>query len=152
MFSCIERRLRVVFAVVLLAHGERNVAILDHMLNLLAHRQDKENNPIHDQDGPEDGNVEKFEEGAEEGDGDGTGSPVPKLELGKTPNEGLELLILLGREGPYGTIFHVLVDRIVGRVKFGLEESQKQVEQINAERIGNNVPSLDEKNAHEEEQ
>lgn len=34
------RNSRAVLGVLLLAHGERNVAIFDHMLNLLAHYQD----------------------------------------------------------------------------------------------------------------
>ena len=38
----------------LLAKGEWDISVLDHVLDLSAHRQNEENNPVHDEDGPED--------------------------------------------------------------------------------------------------
>lgn len=62
-------------------------------------RQDEEDKPVHDQNGPEDGNVEEVEECAEEGDCNSPGGPVPELELGEATNEGLKLFILLRWKG-----------------------------------------------------
>ena len=43
--------------------------MLNHMPNLTFHRDTKECNEIHDEDGPKDWNVEYFKERAEYGDG-----------------------------------------------------------------------------------
>lgn len=114
-------------AVLGLAEGEGDIFVLDHVLDLLPHcsaqgqysgwhvegyaseltGQDKENDPVHDQDGPEDGDVEDLEPAAQEGDNDGAGGGVPELELGKAADEGAELLVLLGGETSGATIFHV---------------------------------------------
>ena len=39
----------------LLAKGEWDISVLDHVLDLSAHRQDEENDPVHayDENGPE---------------------------------------------------------------------------------------------------
>lgn len=100
-------------------------------------REDKENEPVHDQDGPEDGHVKDGEPSADERDANGPRGPVPELELGKTPDEGLELLVLLGRQSADGAILHLVIERIVGGVELGLEESQEQVQEVDAERVGN---------------
>lgn len=84
--------------------------------------QNEKNDPVHDQNRPEDGDVEDLEPTADEGDENGTGCPVPELELGKASDEGLELLVLLGREGAHGAVFHLIVDRFVRGVKLGLQE------------------------------
>ena len=96
----------------------------------------KEDDPIHDQDGPEDRHVEDFEPGAEEANADGAGRPVPELELGKSADEGAELLVLLGRQAARGPVFHLTVYRIVGRVELGRQESEEHVEEVDAERVG----------------
>lgn len=41
----------------LLSNTERNVLVLDHVGDLASHGEDKENNPVAKQYGPEDGNV-----------------------------------------------------------------------------------------------
>lgn len=133
--------------------------------------QDKEDHPVHDQDGPEDGNVEDFEPGAEERDGNSTSGPVPELELRKTADEGSELFVALGRQGT-NAVLHVVLEVIVGGVELRLEEGKEQVEQVDTERIGDcgeervsesqdtgtssfwlrtDVPSLCDKDADEEE-
>lgn len=98
-------------------------------------RQDEQHEPVHDQDGPEDGHVEDLEPAAHKGDDDGAGGRVPELKLGQAADEGPELLVLLGRERADGAVLHVVVERIVGWVELGLEEGEEQVEQVDAERV-----------------
>jgi hypothetical protein len=143
-------RLRTVLGVVLLADGKRDVAILDHVLDLLAHGQEEEDEPVHNQDRPENWHVKDLEPTAGEADDDGSGGPVPKLELGKSADEGLELLIALGRQSAYRAILHIIVGLFIGRIEFGLQESKEQVQKVNAERIGNNVPALGNQDSQEE--
>lgn len=144
-----------------LSERKGHVAVLDHVLDLAAHcrrklslvavfdrslpgwtggrirhtGQDKEDNPVHDQNGPEDGDIEEGEPRAQESDGDGPGSRVPELELRQAANEGPELLILLrGKAGRGVAIFEALVMR-EGGIELGLEEQEEQVEKIDAERV-----------------
>ena len=60
------------------------------------HCDAEEGNEVHDQDGPEDGDVEELPEGTEECNRRGLGGGVPELELGQPPDEGPELLVLVG--------------------------------------------------------
>ena len=50
-------------------------------LDLSLHSNAKECDEIHNKDRPEDGDVEKLEEGAEEGNSCGLGGRVPEFEL-----------------------------------------------------------------------
>lgn len=99
--------------------------------------QDKEDDPVHDQNGPEDGHVEELEPGAEKRDDDGPRGPVPELELGQAADKGLELFVLPGGEGTDGAVLHVIVGGFVGRVELGLQEGEEQVEQVDSQGIGN---------------
>lgn len=131
--------------------------------------QNEEDDPVHDQDRPEDWDVEELEPTAEEGDDNGPGRPVPELELREAADEGLELLILLCGQSAYGTILHLIVDRFIRGVELGLEEGQEQVEKIDSKGVGNckrsawsflrgcsdcprltNVPSLRDEDSQEE--
>lgn len=98
--------------------------------------QDKEDEPVHDKDGPEDGDVEDVEPAADERNDDGSSCLVPELELGEAADEWPEFFVLLGRQTARGPVFHFIVENVVGGVKLGLQEGEKQVEQIDAERIG----------------
>ncbi len=49
------------------------------------HGDAEECDKVHDEDGPEDGNIEEFEEGAGEGDQGGLRGGVPKFELWQAP-------------------------------------------------------------------
>lgn len=100
-------------------------------------RQEEENEPVHDQDRPKDWDIKYFEPAAEKSNQDDPGRRLPKLELGEAADKGPELLVLLGRERADSTVFHVIIEGFVGRVKLGLEESQEEVEQIDAKGIGN---------------
>lgn len=114
-------------------------------------RQEEEDEPVHDQNRPEDGHVENLPPTAEEGDEDGAGGPIPELELGKTTDEGAELLVLLGGENANTPVLHLIVKRLIGRVEFGLQEGQEEVEKIDAECVCDNVPALRDKDADEED-
>jgi hypothetical protein len=46
----------------LLANGEWQVLVLDHVLDLALHGDDKQQDPVHEQDGPEDGDVKHLEQ------------------------------------------------------------------------------------------
>ena len=67
-------------------------------LYLSLHCDAEEGNEVHDQDGPEDRDVEELPEGTEECNRRGLGGGVPELELGQPPDEGPELLVLVGRK------------------------------------------------------
>lgn len=98
--------------------------------------QDEENEPVHDQHRPEDRDVEDIEPAAGERDGDSASSLIPELELGQPADEWSKLLVLLGGETASGPILHLIIENIVRRVELGLQESEEQIEQVNAERIG----------------
>ena len=53
-----------------------------HMLNLSPERQDDQDQPINDQDGPKDGQIENLTPTATEAQNDGARRAVPELELG----------------------------------------------------------------------
>jgi hypothetical protein len=157
-----------------LAEGERHIAVLDHVLDLLPHCngrlvstpslygqmkrerrrtcKNEQHQPVHDQHGPEYGHVEDLEPTAPEGDGDGAGGRVPELELGQAADERPELLVLLGREAADRAVLHLAVGRLVGRVELGLQEGEEEVEQVDAERVRDDVPALGDKDAEEEEE
>jgi hypothetical protein len=101
--------------------------------------QDKEDDPVHDEDRPEDGDVEDLEPAAHEADSDSPGRGVPELELGKAADEGAELLVLLGGKTSSASIFHIhrVIEGLDRGVELGLEEGKEQVEQVDSERVGN---------------
>jgi hypothetical protein len=132
-----------------LADGEGHVAVLDHVLDLAAHRQAEQNQPVDDEDGPEDGQVENLKPGAEEADGNGLCRRVPELELGQAAHKGAELLVFFCGQARCIAVLHALI-LLEGRVELGGEEGEEQVQQVDAERVGNNVPALGDEDAHAE--
>lgn len=89
-------------------------------------RKAKQNQPVHDQDRPENGQVENLEPAAEEANGDGLCGRIPELELGEPANEGAEFLILFCRQAGGVAVFHSLI-LFKRRVEFGREEGEEQV-------------------------
>lgn len=77
---------------------ERDVPVLDHMLDLPLHGDAEEHDEVHHQDGPEHRDIESLKEGADRGHKDTLGRRVPEFKLWKPSNEGPELLVLLGRQ------------------------------------------------------
>ncbi len=65
---------------------------------LSLHGDAEQRDKVHDQDRPEHGDVEKLEEGAEEGDDGGLRGRVPELELRQPPDERAELFVLPRRQ------------------------------------------------------
>lgn len=99
--------------------------------------ENEEDDPVHDQDRPEDGDVEDLEPAAYETDQDGAGSSVPELELGQAADERPELFVLLSWQRANGAVLHLAVYRLIGRVELGLEEGEEEIEQVNAESVRN---------------
>lgn len=52
--------------VFLLPNAEWYILVLDHVCNLTSHRHDEKHEPVKEQYGPKDGNIEHGEEGHEE--------------------------------------------------------------------------------------
>lgn len=106
------------------------------MLNLATHRQDEEDDPVYNQDGPEDWDIEHREPAAHEADGDGAGGRVPELEFGKTADEGPELVVrFAGKAGAGIAVFETLILG-EGGVEFGSQEGEEQVQEVDAECVG----------------
>jgi len=61
---------------------ERQISMLNHVSNLSLHRDAKEGDEVHDEDGPEHRDVENFEERTDDGDRRGLRDGVPKLKFG----------------------------------------------------------------------
>jgi len=66
------------------------------MLDLPLHGDAKERDEVHDEDGPEHGNVEELEECTGEGDDCGLGGGIPELELRQSADKRPKLLVLTG--------------------------------------------------------
>jgi len=112
------------------------------VLDLSPHGQAEKNQPVNHQDRPEHRDIEDLEPCTEETDDNSSSSRVPKLELRQSPDKRTELLILLSRQSTHSSILHIIIYSLIGRVEFRLEESEEQVEEVDAQRICNNVPSL----------
>ena len=147
------RPLRSVLVVLGLAEGERNVAVLDHMLDLSSHYsmcqrcswrdytislltgKGEEDNPVDDKNWPEHWDIEDREPGAEEANCDGAGGRVPELELWKTSDEWSELLILLGWQSTGLAILHLAIHGLIRWVELRLQEGEEEVEKVDAEGV-----------------
>lgn len=123
------------------------------MLDLSSHRQHKQNYPVNNQHRPEDGDIEDGKPRANKGNGNGASGRVPELELRQTADEWPEFLVLLGREAG-GSGVTVLKALILGKrgVEFGSQESEEEIQEINAERVGDDIPALRKENAQEEDE
>lgn len=115
--------------------------------------QHKENNPVDHQDRPEHRDIEDGEPRANEADKNGASGRVPELELGETADERTEFVVLLhGQAGSGGVaVFQTLILR-QGGVELGLQEEEEEVEQVDAEGVGHDVPSLGEDDSQEEDE
>lgn len=120
--------------------GEGDVSKSNHVLYLSLHCDAEEGNEVHDQDGPEDRDVEELPEGTEECNRRGLGGGVPELELGQPPDEGPELLVLVGRKHVW-TIF-ISIQLCHCRIYFGSEEGQEKIKMVDCKSIGHDVPTL----------
>ena len=77
---------------------------------------------------------------------------MPELELGQPPDEWSELLILLrGQRAASVAVFEPLVLRERG-VEFRLQEGEEEVQEVDSEGVGNDVPALGYDDSEEEEE
>ena len=89
-------------------------------------REPKENQPVHYQHRPEDGQIEDLKPAAAEANGDGLGRAIPEFEFRQPPYEGSELVLLLGGQAASRTVLHALI-LFERRVEFGRYEGEEQV-------------------------
>ena len=116
----------------------QNIPVLNHTLNLPPHSQKHQNQPVHHQNGPEDGQVEDLTPAAGESDAHGASGRVPELELREAADEGLELLVALGGERRCArrhAVLHIRV-RLKAGVEFGRDEGEEEVEEVDSEGVG----------------
>lgn len=132
-----------------LSQAEWNVSILDHMLNLTTHGQHKQHDPINHQNRPEHRNIKDFKPSAKEANGNSPGSTMPELEFRQTADERTELIVLIRWESCRSTFFEIV--GFESGVEFGLEESEEEVEEIDANGVCDNVPALGEDYAQHED-
>lgn len=64
-----------------------------YVLDLSAHGDGEQDAEVHQEDGPEDGDVEGAAGCAEQGNQDGLSGGQPELELGQTTDERTELVV-----------------------------------------------------------
>ncbi|KAI3476043.1 hypothetical protein L1887_62441 [Cichorium endivia] len=145
------------------------------VLDLPAHGDGEEDAEVHEQNGPEDGDVEGGRGGCQEREDDGLGGREPELELGQATNEGSKLVVSrlaveaasedaaheaagcsalgVGSGKARFALLDVLFCQIllVRRVELGREEGEEEVEEVDEERIAYDVPSLREDDAQHEE-
>jgi len=120
------------------------------MLDLSPHRQREQDQPVHDQHRPEHWQVENLEPAAHEADGDRSRGRMPELELGQPSDKRPELVVLFRGQGRAFPVLQTFILR-QARVELGLQEGQEQIQQVDAEAVGDNVPSLREDDAEEEQ-
>jgi len=78
--------------------------MFDHVSNLPLHRYAEESDEVHNEDGPEHGNIENLEECADQGDRRGLCDCVPNLNSGNRLMKGLNSsLLCVGNAGPSGS-------------------------------------------------
>lgn len=115
--------------------------------------QREQHDPVHDQHGPEDGQVKYAEPTTREAYRDSFRCGIPELELGQAADEGAEFLVLFGGQAG-GAVFESGVIFVAGErgVEFGLEEGEEEVQEVDAQAVGDDVPALGEDDAGEEEE
>ena len=94
--------------------------------------QAEQNQPVHNQDGPEDGQVEDFKPTAEEANGNRLCGRVPELKLWQSADKRSELLVFFCGQTRGVAIFHALI-LFKRRVEFGREEGEEKVQEVDAE-------------------
>lgn len=92
-------------------------------------RQSEQNQPINHQHRPKDRHIKHAEPRTYEADGDRPRARIPELELRKPSDERSELLVLARRQTAGRAVFHAFV-LFHGRVEFGLQEGEEEVEEV----------------------
>jgi hypothetical protein len=118
--------------------------------------QTEQNQPINHQDGPKHRQIEHVKPTRHKAPKNHPRGTMPELELGQPPDKRPELLILLGGQGaPAGLSVRAAVLQPLilrqRRIEFRLQEGEKEVQQVDAQAVGDDVPPLGEDDAEEEE-
>jgi hypothetical protein len=117
-------------------------------------RQTEQYQPINHQDRPKHRQIENLKPARHKAADDHPGGAVPELELGQPADEGAKLLVLLGGEGAALAVARAAVLQALvlrqGRVKLGLQEGEEEIQQVDAQAVGDDVPALREEDAQEE--
>lgn len=113
-------------------------------LDLSLHCDAEQSDEVHDEDRPENGDVEEIEECADTSDDGRFGGRIPELELWQPPDEGPELVALAGGEcHPFVRLgLFCGLELGHGGVDFGRQEGQQEVKMVDCQRVGHDVPSL----------
>jgi len=114
------------------------------VLDLSLHSDAEEGDEVHDEDRPEDRDVENLEKGTAESDHRGLGRRVPELELWQTPDERAEFFILRCWQARRPIL--ILLHLHHGGINLWCEERQQQVQMVDGQRICHNIPTLCENN------
>lgn len=107
------------------------------MLYLFSHGECKQHKPVENQYWPKHGNIKDTEECHDKANAEGSRQAVPKLELRKSTNKRAVLIGATGGEG--GPLVSEFLDL---RVDLRREKGDKEVEDVDAEAIGDDVESL----------
>lgn len=129
-----------------LAMCEWQVSVLDHVLNLSLHGDPEEHDEIHDEDGPEDRDIEEVEESAENCNHCGLCHGVPELELGQATDEWAELLVHL--RGQLRPIIFILCQ---SRVNLWREKCNEEVQVVDPKSICYYIPALQPQDSQNEQ-
>lgn len=80
-------------AVPRLSNIERQILVLDHMLDLFPHSECKQNDEVHEKNRPEDRDIKDREKGKEQRQERGSCRIEPELKLGQSPYERTEFFL-----------------------------------------------------------
>lgn len=128
-----------------LAKAKWQILVSYHVLNLSLHCDAEEGYEVHDQYRPKHRDIENLEEGSEDGDEGRLGHAVPELELRQPPHKRSKLLVGFGREAR--TVIFVTE---VGGIDLWREEGKEQVEVVDAQRVADNIPALQQEDPKQE--
>lgn len=98
--------------------------------------QDKQDDPVDNQDGPKHRDIEDGEPATQEADGDGTGGRVPELELRQAADERPELVILLGGQAGAGVAIFQTFILGEGGIELRGKEGEEEVQEVDAQSVG----------------
>jgi hypothetical protein len=128
-------RRRFPAAIFLFSDAERNVLVLDHVGYLASHGEDKENDPVAKQYGPEDGNIKHREECHKKGYAECLSHGVPEFKLRETADKWLELIRTSSRQS--SSIRYLEL-----RINKRRQKPDKQIQEVDSKTIGDDVESV----------
>lgn len=97
-------------------------------------RQAKQNQPVYNQYGPENRQIEDLVPAADETQRNGLGSVIPEFEFRQPPHKRTELVVLLGGQPTRSAILHTLILLERG-IEFWRQEGEEEIEEVDAQRV-----------------